>query len=228
MIHQPPLLLLTAFFAFLFAAACSGENPSEPVNADEDDTVELIFGEQEVSFTAAHYASMTEEALEVFQEAAPLFTYERENLEKWFIRYYIQMHEYNENWTTDDMLDLARERMRFEKEWRSYAKEYYGVEVSEEMIEEEASYQIELYETNTPASIRGMADGLDMTLEEFFMEFDRDHVARTVIWEELYPLLQEKYAEEEDETVSAAHRYSEEVLYSLENNDSPFPDDPMP
>ncbi|WP_147803397.1 hypothetical protein [Alkalicoccus halolimnae] len=220
-------LLLLSICPFLIVIGCSSNEPAADVT--DENTVELVFGEQEVSLTASHYASMAEDASDTFDDAAPLFTNDEEQLRKWFIRYYIQMHEYGENWSTDEMISLAEERQHFEEAWRTYARQQYDVEVTEEMIDDQAAYNIELYESNTPASVQGMAEGLGMTIEEFFMEFDRDHAERTVIWGELFPVLKEKYEnDEEAETVSLARKYSEEVVASLQETDPSFPGIDLP
>lgn len=220
-------IVLCISASVLIAGGCSNNEPETVIN-EQDDTVELIFGEQEVSFTAEHYATMTEEAVTLFEEVRPSFSEDEAQLERWFIRYYIQKHEYNESWSDEELLLLAEERSNFESAWRNYAEARYGVTASEEAVEEQAAYNIELYDESTPASVQGMADGLNLTIEEFFKEFDRDHVARTVIWEELFPILQEEYTSEEDgETVSVAHQYSEEVLYSLYGDGPDFPSLPL-
>lgn len=220
-------IVMCAAVATLVFAGCRSAEP-EAITNEEDNTVELIFGEQEVSFTADHYAIMTEDALDLYEEVTPVFIEEEEQLRRWFIRYYIQKHEYNESWSDEELFLLAEERSNFESAWRNYAEVRYGITPSEDAMEEQASYNIELYEASTPASVQGMADGLDLTIEEFFREFDRDHVARTVIWEELFPILQEEYAtEDEGETVSVAHQYSEEVVYSLYGDGPDFPSIPF-
>ncbi|WP_156897309.1 hypothetical protein [Alkalicoccus chagannorensis] len=206
----------------LTAAGCSPE--SQEAADSENNTVELIFGDQEESFSASYYAEMTEEALDIFESR----TYypgsgdvDDTDLERWFIRYYIQMHEYNENWSVNELMQLAEERVRFEEEWRSLASSRYDIEVDEEDVEEQADYNVELFETNTPASVSGIAEGRGMTIEEFFHEFDRDHAERTVLWERLYPVLQEEYAsDEENNTVSLAQRYTEDVLTSMQQEEA--------
>ncbi|SDN55391.1 hypothetical protein SAMN04488053_10238 [Alkalicoccus daliensis] len=214
------LIAITA--SLLFLNGCSNSDP-EALISEEDNTVELIFGEQEVSFTAEHYATMTQEALNLFHEELPVYRDDQEQLERWFIRYYIQKHEYNESWSTDEMILLASERSKYETQWRNYAEARYEITASEEAIEAQAEYNIELYESSTPASVQGMADGLNLTIEEFFKEFDKDHVERTVIWEQLFPILQQEYADEENkDTVSVARRYSEEVIHSIQSNGPDF------
>ncbi|MFC4737547.1 hypothetical protein ACFO4L_13170 [Bacillus daqingensis] len=216
--------ILTALLVLLLAAACTNESP-DAVPAEEDGTVELIFGDQEVSFTAGHYERMTNEALDLFAETAAPSQRLDAQLERWFIRYYIQRYEYNESWSPEDILLFAHERSEFETLWREYALIAYEVEVTEEMVENHARYNVELYEGNMPASVQGMSEALDISPEDFFLEFDRDHIERSVIWEELYPLLEEEYnnASDEGNSISIANAYNEEVMLYMESGNELYP-----
>ncbi|PRO64330.1 hypothetical protein C6I21_15465 [Alkalicoccus urumqiensis] len=208
---------------FLYAAvltACSNEE-AVPFVEEEEETVELIVGSQESSFNAERYEHLTKEALLIY-DASQAMDEQNEWERRWFVRYYIQMHEYNENWSTDEMLQLAEERVEFETAWRLLARHKYDVSASPEEIEEQAAYSMELFSTDTPASIQGMADGMNMTVEEFFIQFDRDHLERSVMWEDLSPLVAESYRREDDTLpMDAAQLFNEEVLAYMEETALP-------
>ncbi|WP_280769911.1 hypothetical protein [Salipaludibacillus daqingensis] len=185
----------------------------------DNDTVEVIFGDQQISLSATNYEELTEEAIRTFEEETSLYEPNRYDRKRWFIRYYIQKHEYNEDWSKQEIFTLSEERYEYEQAWKNYAYEEYSVEVNDEMIDSQAAYNLELYDNNLPPSVSGMSSGLDLSVEEFMMEFDRDYVERSLIWTELMPILLEEYGtEERQDGVYLGRLYEEEVMEYLEKN----------
>ncbi|PYZ93750.1 hypothetical protein CR194_11390 [Salipaludibacillus keqinensis] len=205
-----------------FIVSCNDREANQnQIVTEDNDTVEVIFGDQQISLTANNYKDLTEEAIELYEEETSLFKPNRTEIQKWFIRYYIQMHEYNENVTNEELFQLAEERYEYEEAWKEYASEAYSVTVSDEAVESQANYNLDIYTSNLPPSIKGMSSGLDLSVEEFMVEFDRDHVERSVIWQQLMPKLLEKHQSEEAQTLDGVYLgqlYEEEVLEYLEEN----------
>ncbi|QKS72048.1 hypothetical protein FLK61_35895 [Paenalkalicoccus suaedae] len=208
------LIIIIGILAGCSESSTSINTPSQV----EPETVELILDNDQQVLDEIDYQIFTDEAVEVFNSMIPYQSEQSDQIRKWFIRYYIQMKEAGEVWSPDEMMTLAQERTMYEHEWKQLAKTNYEIELTEDSIEQQASYAYDLYQDSPPASAVGMANSLQLSLEDFFKEFDRDHAERTVIWKELYPILQAKYREEDGvdlDTVAIAQRYSEEVLESL-------------
>ncbi|WP_416151489.1 hypothetical protein ACM26V_11135 [Salipaludibacillus sp. HK11] len=215
-------LLIFMFYIplfFLLVSCNNGTLESSEYNTEED-TVEVVFEEQQNSLTAQNYKELTEESIILYEAKTPLYITNRYDKKKWFIRLYIQMHEYNENWTIDELFDLAEERYEYEKAWKDYAMKEYSVSVSEEEIESQSSYNYNIYQDNLPPSVRGMSDGLDLSVEEFMLEFDRDHAERSVIWKKLMPLLLEEHQDQGNQRLDGVYLgqiYEDEVSDYMED-----------
>lgn len=210
-----------AIGSMLLLISCNDQNNVQTETIYENEPVEAIFGEQQISLTSEDYQALTKEALHVLQVQKPLFHEEIQR--KWFIRYYIQNHEYNENYSNEEIFQMAEERAEYEMAWKEYAYEEYSISVNEDSITTQASYNLEIYQQNIPPSIIGMSEGLDLTIDEFMMEFDRDYVTRTVIWKELMPTLFDKHQADSSERLDGVYlsqRYDQEVLEYIDQHES--------
>lgn len=205
----------------VIVTACSGG--SQDVNdtaAEESNPVEVIIGENQADLTVEDYQALTEQALDIFNEATPLYRPNRDDVLRWYVRYYIQKHDYNETWTEDDMFDMAYARQQYESAWKEYAEREYGIVIADEDIDSRANYNLEVYENALPASIIGMSEGLNLSIEEFMLNFDRDYAERALIWEELMPLLEQKYAAAEASRLDGVYlgrQYKQEVLNYMQS-----------
>jgi hypothetical protein len=210
------LQLISLCSTCLIVIACSGENENLNETANEESNpVEVIIGENQASLTVEDYQALTEQALDNFNEATPLYRPHRDDLLRWYVRYYIQKHEYNELWTDDEIFEMAYARQQYEAAWKEYAERQYGVVMTDNDIDAQANYNLEIYENSLPASIVGMSEGLNLTIEEFMLNFDRDYAERTLIWDELMPLLEKKYAAAEATRLDGVYlgkQYEQEVL----------------
>jgi len=210
-------LFICIFFSLL---SCNNTTDSSSALPEGTETVEVIFGDQQISLSASNYEELTEESLRIFESEKSQYEPNYDQIKKWFIRYYIQMHEYNEEFSNNELFELAEERYEYEDAWKKYANKEYSVKVSEETLESEAVENFETYQNNLPPSVRGMSNGLNLTIEEFMLDFDRDHVERSVIWEKLMPTLTKKLQEEENQRLDGVYLgqlYEEEVLNYLED-----------
>ncbi|UCZ52271.1 hypothetical protein LGQ02_15675 [Bacillus shivajii] len=209
----PFLLILTSF---LLITSCS-QSKSEPpiVVSNGEKEVNIIFENEVSSLTEFEYQELTEEATNILEEN-PVSS---EEAERWFIRYYIQKEESRETWTNDEMLKMAEERVDYEKAWKAYAYLEYGISATEEAIESQIQYNLEVYRNSLPPAIQGISSGLDITIEEYLIEFDRDHVERTVTWQKLMPILLEKHRNESAERLDGVYlgkKFEEEVREYME------------
>lgn len=205
----------------LLGTACmnqQSENSSLDISFEE---VEAVYHENTPPLSADDYAELTTYAETLFQNRAYMIEQsDTKEVKKWFIRYYIQREEFQEDWDLEEIIQLAQDRYIYEKAWRLYAKEAYEVEVTDEMIDQQAYYNIQVYEQNTPALIEGMSKGLDKDLEEFLMEFDRDHAERTVIWQRLIPVLLEETEHQTTQDMNGVHlreQFDQEVEEYLDD-----------
>lgn len=189
-----------------FLTACQNddvENSSIDISFDE---VEAVYHENTPPLSAEDYADLTSYARILFQNRLHLVNEEQvQEIEKWFIRYYIQREEFQEDWELFEMIQLAEDRYIYEQAWRQYAEEEYDVSVSDEVVEQQAQYNVQVYQNNTPALIEGMSEGLGKSLEEFLTDFDRDHAERTVIWQRLIPELLEDSQHDDSGYMSGVH-----------------------
>ncbi|UJW58624.1 hypothetical protein HXZ66_14970 [Bacillus sp. A116_S68] len=215
------LQLISLCSTCILVIACNGENENINESANEESNpVEVIIGENQASLTVEDYQALTEQALDIFNEATPLYRPNRDDLLRWYVRYYIQKHEYNEPWTEDEIFEMAYARQQYESAWKEYAERQYGVVMTDEDIDSQASYNLEIYENSLPASIIGMSEGLNLTIEEFMLNFDRDYAERTLIWDELMPLLEKKYAAAEATRLDGVYlgkQYEQEVLNYMQS-----------
>jgi len=216
--------VFTLFICIFFSlVSCNNPTDSSSTLSEGTETVEVIFGDQQISLSASNYEELTEEALRLFESEKSQYEPNYDQIQKWFIRYYIQMHEYNEEFSNDELFELAEERYEYEDAWIRYANKEYSVKVSKETLESEAVENFEIYQNNLPPSVRGMSNGLDLTIEEFMLDFDRDHVERSVIWEKLMPTLTKKLQEEENQPLDGVYLgqlYEKEVLNFLEEQEN--------
>jgi hypothetical protein len=208
-------------FCLLFFVSCNDSNSeSSQVVSEESNPVEIIFGENYSNLTSEDYEELTVHAIDLYEEETSVFKPDRENIKKWFIRYYIQKYEYNEDWSEEEMFQMAEERFEYEQAWINYAEEEYSVSVSDEEVDSQAEYNLEIYQNNLPPSIRGMSEAMNLSVEEFMIEFDRDHAKRTVLWETLEPVLLQKYEDEDArrlDSVYLGQKYKQEVESYLED-----------
>lgn len=180
-----------------------GENSNIDISFEE---VETVYNENTPSLSAEDYADLTSYARVLFQNRSHLLNEDEfQGIEKWFIRYYIQREEFGEDWDLTEIMQLAEDRYIYEQAWRHYAKEAYDVSVTDEMVENQAQYNVHVFQNNTPALIEGMSEGLEKSLEEFLLEFDRDHAERTVIWQHLIPKLLEDSQHESSGYMNGVH-----------------------
>ncbi|SES17065.1 hypothetical protein [Salisediminibacterium halotolerans] len=220
--------LPAVLFLLMLQACTSGSEPTPP--EVEVDQLESSFSDQQPPLSAEDYRDLTDRAVTLFNNRAYLLEDAKEDdeLKKWFIRYYIQKHEFEEDWDEEEILQLALDRQSYEKAWREYAEDEYEVTISEEMIKQQAEYNVQVYQDSMPPIIKGMSASLDKTIEEFMTEFDRDHVERTVIWQRLIPTLLEEYEQEASDYVNGVflrQEFDEEVLtYMEEEYDEEVPE----
>ena len=188
--------------------------------------MDASFNDYQPPISAEDYRDLTNEAMVLFDNRAYMLSddADKDELKKWYIRYYIQKHEFEEEWDEIEILQLAKDRLQYEQAWREYAKLEYDVTISEDMVDSQAQYNVEVYQDSMPPIIEGMSTALDKSIEEFMADFDRDHVERTVIWQRLIPTLLEKYEEEpEGETseyvngVFLRQEFDDEVLSYMED-----------
>ncbi|MGJ9382390.1 hypothetical protein [Salipaludibacillus sp. CF4.18] len=214
-------ILASAIGSILLLISCSDQNDIQTDTIYENEPVEAIFGEQQISLTSEDYKALTIEALHVLRVQKPLLHEELQR--KWFIRYYIQNHEYNESYSNEEIFQRAQERAEYENAWKDYAFEEYSISVNEDAVASQASYNLEVYQQNIPPSIIGMSEGLDLSIDEFMKGFDRDYVTRTVIWKELMPTLFEKHLAKSSERLDGVYlsqKYDQEVLEYLDQRES--------
>lgn len=223
------LRLYTVIIAVILLQACASENNASPPEV-EVDQMESSFSDEQPPLSAEDYRDLTDQAVILFNNRKYLLedAEEDEELKKWFIRYYIQKHEFEEDWDEEEILQLALDRQMYEKAWREYAAEEYDVTISEDMISQQAEYNVQVYQDSMPPIIEGMSASLDKTIEEFMTEFDRDHVERTVIWQRLIPTLLEEYEQDASEYVNGIflrQEFDEEVVtYMEEEYDEEVPE----
>lgn len=217
------LIFSSIIIIFFLLVSCTNNTVNSTNSlSEENETVEVIFEEQQISLSASNYEDLTEDAIYLYESVASPHNPKHQNIKKWFIRYYIQMHEYNEPLSNEDLLKLAKERHDYEEAWKNYANEEYSVKVSNESLESQAAENFIVYQNNLPPSVSGMSNGLDLTIEEFMLEFDLDHVERSAIWQQLMPLLLEEYQGEEDQRLDNVYLrqlYEEEVTDYLEDQE---------
>lgn len=198
----------------LISACTNGESENSSLDISFEE-VEAVYHENTPPLSADDYADMTAYATVLFENRAHMIDQsDTEEVQKWFIRYYIQREEFQEEWDLEEIIQLAEDRYIYENAWRTYANEAYDVQVTDKMIDQQAHYNIQVYEQNTPALIEGMSQGLDKDLEEFLVEFDRDHAERTVIWQRLIPKLLEESEHETTQNMNGVHlreKFDQEV-----------------
>ncbi|AOM82248.1 hypothetical protein [Salisediminibacterium beveridgei] len=194
------------FLTMSLITACQNDNVEDSSLDISFEEVEAVYHENTPPLSADDYADLTAYAQILFQNRLYLVDEDDvQEIEKWFIRYYIQREEFQEDWELIEMIQLAEDRYIYEQAWRQYAEDEYGVSVTDEIVERQARYNVQVYENNTPALIEGMSAGLDKSLEEFLMVFDRDHAERTVIWQRLIPELLEGSQHDDSEYMSGVH-----------------------
>ena len=212
-------VILSFLFLFLLITGCQQETQEQsPFTAQtiDNDSVRTLFDEGPTRVVDLNYTEVTEEALEVL---AGLQVYNKD-IERWFIRYYIETSEKGQSFTPQEILNLAEERHEFESAWREYAYKEYGVEVTEEDIDSQVEYNVDVYEDFLPLAVQGMSKGLNLSFEEFIREFDRDYVERTVLWQKLMPILLAKHHEEESDRLDGVflgQAYEKEVWKYVNN-----------
>ncbi|WP_096189716.1 hypothetical protein [Evansella halocellulosilytica] len=209
------LTLFSFLMTFFLISACSQSSSEPPLIVTGGEEVNIVFEDEVSSLNEEDYKDMTTEAIELSEEHSIY----NEKVKKWIIRYYIQNEEMQQRWTEDEIIKLSKDRVEFEEAWKDYAYLQYGVTITEEAIESQVEYNLEVYRNHLPPAIQGISKGLDISLEEYLREFDRDHVERTVLWQKLMPILLEKHRNESSERLDGVYlgeRYEEEVRKYME------------
>ncbi|MBB5172738.1 hypothetical protein [Texcoconibacillus texcoconensis] len=209
-----------ATFIFLLIAMTGCQNDSPPIKEqfEENEEVEIIFDNEIEDLNFEDYRNITEEANEYLNDE----NIDDPDIRRWFIREKISHLQNRIQKTNENILEDAKERFKYEIAWRELAEKRYHIHASETSIKEQIEYNLALFGDEMPETIIGMAEGLDMTVEEFMSEFDRDHAERSVIWQKLMPLLMEKYQQTTDEVVESfqlGQLYEQEVYDYLEEEE---------
>lgn len=111
------------------------------------------------------------------------------------------------------MRSMAEREM--ERYWEALrvAKENYGIQVEEEEVTEFIGQHVAAVDSEEKEKY---AEALGLTLEELDYQFDRDFYVMDVLWEELTPLVTEKYPRLEGESKQAYHERLKEEIFSEE------------
>ncbi|GGD25562.1 hypothetical protein [Pontibacillus salipaludis] len=174
-------------FSAVLLSGCQSVTSEEAKAGEPEDKDQAVMKEKEYTF---------EEYKEMFQESvseAEAFGVHDEGVEKWMTRIiYQSKRNGNDNVKEEMVLEQAKESVQQQKDWKSYAKETYDVQVMEGEVDryiEEGPDQMEVMEQ------QAAAEALGMTSVEFNHSFDRDHYEMAVLFEKLIPKLREEYDE---------------------------------
>ncbi|MFC4558209.1 hypothetical protein ACFO3D_08285 [Virgibacillus kekensis] len=194
-------LLWCCGLVILLGSGCSNVSSSEHLNIEMKSEKEQR--EQLESFT---YDDYREKLDQVVNEAEEMNLNDG-LLYKWVIRVLADEALYMKtDLTHEQVVQLAKERMVEHTEWADYAMKKYNVSIDQKKLDEHISKNAD---TSEITAHHAYADALGLTLEELNHEFDRDLYERYVIWEQLRPILSEKYKITDDRKLR--EKYEEEV-----------------
>lgn len=113
-------------------------------------------------------------------------------LKKWTMRELIDSKYFeNKDLPVKEAIAIAKERMKFEKAWFDLAKDEYGINYTEEEVDEFIKKGPDAKPTNLQ---KEYAQALGLTLVELNHDYDRIFYVKHVIWKKLAPVIQDKYA----------------------------------
>jgi hypothetical protein len=97
---------------------------------------------------------------------------------------------YNYDLSIEEAMVKAKEKYEYDKAWLKVAKHHYGIEYTDEEVEQSIADGPDAHEV---PSMQLMADALGMSLYEMNHKYNRKIHIMGVIWEKLQPKVIEKY-----------------------------------
>lgn len=113
-------------------------------------------------------------------------------------RMYVASIQFDKPIDVDQLTSRAINQAKFERAWVSYAKDTYGVVVTDEEVDEWIEKGPDA--TVLPSQKR-LAEAKGISVYELNHNLYRDQYIKWVLWEELIPLITERYEETTDQVL---------------------------
>lgn len=182
------------------AAGCTSE-ANAPTEEDVDGetssavrniNIEMKSPEEQVAVSEYTYEEYKQAFDEIVAEANALDL--GHELEKWAVRVLAEEKFYYEtDLTGEQVIQMAEQAEQEDETWKEVATEEYGVEVTDEEVENFYQEVTANYDANTENKIKAYTEALGVTTVEFFQEYDRDLAVKSIMWAELKEKLGEKH-----------------------------------
>jgi hypothetical protein len=170
------------FFILIVLSSCQSKDEIEIKMKSEQKQKEMLD-----SYTYEDYKRVYDK---VVTESKKI-NKDKEILNKWIIRTLATEALYYENdLSSEQVVNLAQQKMEEHRLWVSYATEHYGIQVNSDMVDK---YITDGPDKSSIPQHLAYADALGITLKDLNHTFDRDLYEKNVIWLELKPLLEKEY-----------------------------------
>ncbi|WDH74809.1 hypothetical protein PTI97_08170 [Exiguobacterium marinum] len=128
-------------------------------------------------------------------------------------RMYVEMKMCDETIDVKQLLIRAKDQANFERAWLDHAKSNYGIVVTGDEVDE---WIEKGPDATVVESQRRYAEAKEMSVFELNHDYYRDQYVKWVVWEDLIPLVTERY-EESSEQVLDNNRLIELYEQEVEN-----------
>lgn len=111
----------------------------------------------------------------------------------WLIRTVSDAKTFDPDITDEELIAKAIQEKKELEQFIAFAASEYHISFSETEVDEFIKEHLRLDEQGL-AEFQPFAELMEMTVEEFLFEFERDRNTKLVVWTHLLPLLEQKYA----------------------------------